>query len=173
MFKSFAITLCKVFITQLLPFKVRACGVVWCGVVCVCVCVCVWLWVSVCVCVSIEYLMLFRQLPYLKFHNKIFATNWSQIWVFSEDLIKCILSLKNCHTVCKKGNKNYKKIIMRARSLWYKFFLSLFSIKLLASTWKTNYEESNKKKIKIALYNTGHAKKVLSLEAPKLLESKI
>ena len=129
-----------------------------CVSVCVCVCACVS--VCVCVCVSIEYLMLFRQLPYLKFHNKIFATNWSQIWVFSEDLIKYILSLKNCNTVRKKRNKNYKKKIMRARSLWYKFFLSLFSIKLLASTWTTNYEESNKKNFKIVLYNTGHGKKV-------------
>ena len=93
--------------------------------------------------------------------------------MFSEDLIKYILSLKNCNTVRKKRNKNYKKKIMRARSLWYKFFLSLFSIKLLASTWKTNYEESNKKNFKIVLYNTGHGKKVLSLEAPKLLESRI
>ena len=93
--------------------------------------------------------------------------------MFSEDLIKYILSLKNCNTVRKKRNKNYKKKIMRARSLWYKFFLSLFSIKLLASTWKTNYVESNKKNLKILLYNTGHGKKVLSLEAPKLLESRI
>ena len=62
---------------------------------------------------------------------------------------------------------------MRAQSLWYKFFLSLFSIKLLASTWKTNYEESNKKIFKIVLYNIGHGKKVLSLEAPKLLEPRI
>ena len=68
--------------------------------------------------------------------------------MFSEDLIKYILSLKNCNTVRKKRNKNYKKKIMRARSLWYKFFLSLFSIELLASTWKTNYEESNKEKLK-------------------------
>ena len=88
--------------------------VVWyCVCVCVsvreCVCVCACVCVRVCVCVSIEYLMLFRQLPYLKFHNKTFATNWSQIWVFSEDLIKYILSLKSCNTVCKKGNKNYKK----------------------------------------------------------------
>ena len=80
--------------------------------------------------------------------------------MFSEDLIKYILSLKNCNTVRKKRNKNYKKKIMRARSLWYKFFLSLFSIKLLASTWTTNYEESNKKNFKIVLYNTGHGKKV-------------
>ena len=45
------------------------------------VCVCV----SVCACVSIVFLMLFRQLPYLKFRAKFFATNCSQIWVFSED----------------------------------------------------------------------------------------
>ena len=69
-----------------------------------CLCAC-----GACVCVSIAFLMLFRQLPYLKFHNKIFATNWSQIWVFFEDLIKYILSLENCNTICKKGNKNYKK----------------------------------------------------------------
>ena len=26
-----------------------------------------------------------------------------------EDLIKYILSLKNCNTICKKKNRNYKK----------------------------------------------------------------
>ena len=63
----------------------------------------------VCVFVSIVFSMIFRQLPYLKFHNKIFATNWSQIWMFSVDLVKYILSLKNCNTTCKKWNKDYKK----------------------------------------------------------------
>ena len=29
--------------------------------------------------------------------------------MFSEELIKYILSLKNCNTTCKKWNKNYKK----------------------------------------------------------------
>ena len=126
MFKSYTITLCRVFITQQkistplsakrylcyicgflnslcnwesFRFCVFAC--VWCGV-CVCVCVCLLLLYSV-------FLMLFRQFPYLKFHNKIFATNWSQIWMFFEVLIKYILSLKNCNTICKKENKNYKK----------------------------------------------------------------
>ena len=63
---------------------------------------CVRACVRVCVCVSIVFLMLSRQLPYLQFHHKIFATNRSQIRVFSEDLIKYIMSLKNCNTICKK-----------------------------------------------------------------------
>ena len=131
MFKSYAFTLCGVFITQQkastplsakrylcdicaflnslcnwesFRFCVFAC--VWCGVhVCACVCVCVFLLYFV-------ILMLFRQLPYRKFHNKIFATNWSQIWLFFEDLIKYILSSNNCNTICKKGNKKYKKSIV-------------------------------------------------------------
>ena len=74
---------------------VSACGV------CVCVCVCV--------CVYIVFLMLFRQPPCLKLYDKIFAINWSQIWVFSEDSIKYILSLKNCNRLCKKWNGNFLK----------------------------------------------------------------
>ena len=72
-------------------------------------CVCVFM--CVCVCVSIVFSMIFRQLPYLKFHTKIFATNWSQIWMFCEDLVKYILSLKNGNITCKKWNKDYKKEI--------------------------------------------------------------
>ena len=129
MFKSFVITLCRVFITQQkirTPLSAKRYSCVICAflnslcnwdsfrlcvfmrAVCVCVCVCLCVCVCVvCVCVSVVFLMLFRQLPYLKFCNKIFAANWSQIRVFSEDLITYILSLKNCNT--KKGNKNYKK----------------------------------------------------------------
>ena len=75
--------------------------------------------VCVYVCVSIVFLMLSRQLPYLQFHHKIFATNRSQIRVFSQDLIKYIMSLKNCNTICKKqeikitkkkNNNIYQKI---------------------------------------------------------------
>ena len=43
----------------------------------------------------------------------MFATNGNQTWVFSKDLIKCILGLKSCITTYKKGNKKLKKIIFR------------------------------------------------------------
>ena len=90
---TFAITLCRAFITlqkistplsaktfmchmhffkQLVQLGVFSVLCVRAYDVCMCVCVCV------CVCVFLLYfvfLMLFRQLPYLKFHNKIFATN--------------------------------------------------------------------------------------------------
>ena len=128
MFKSYAITLCRVFITQQkistsLRAKRYLCGICvilnslfnWLvQLVQFCVFVCVWhVCVCVCVCVFLLYflfLLLFNQLPYLKFHNKVFTKNWSQIWVFLEDLIKYILSWRNCNTIRKKkGNKNYKK----------------------------------------------------------------
>lgn len=67
------------------------------------VCVCV------CVCISIAILTPFRLFSYMIFHTKIFATNWSQICVFSENLIKYISSLKNCNTTYKKRNKNFFK----------------------------------------------------------------
>ena len=60
-------------VVQLAVFSVlciRVCGVYACMHVCVCVCVFL---------LYLVFLMLLRQLPYLKFHNKIFATNWSQI----------------------------------------------------------------------------------------------
>ena len=105
------------FFKQLLLFQTvsvlgvfaRECGLCVCMCVCVCVCVsvcmclCMSVSVSVSVCLSIVFLMLFCELPYLKFHN------WSQIWVFSEDLMKYMLSLKNCNTICKKWHKNYKR----------------------------------------------------------------
>ena len=117
MLKSFAIILCWVFITQQkistpLSAKIYLGDIyalnslrnwesflLW---VCACVRACVRACVCVCVCVSIVFLMLSRQLPYLQFHHKIFATNRSQIRVFSEDLIKYIMSFKNCNTICKK-----------------------------------------------------------------------
>ena len=96
MFKSYAVTLYRVFITQqkisrplsakryLSDICATFSGFVQetadfvtfteeiLNVVSVCVCVCV------CVCVFLLYfvfLMLFNQLPYLKFHDKIFTTN--------------------------------------------------------------------------------------------------
>ena len=94
-----------------------------CVCVCVCTCavyvcvyvcmyVCMHACMHVCVCVFLLYfvfLVLFNQLPYLKFHNKIFTTNWSKIWAFFEYLLKYILSFKNCNTIWKKKGKNYKK----------------------------------------------------------------
>ena len=69
---------------------------------CVCVCVCV----SVVFCI----LILLNQAPYLKFHKKIFTTNWSQIWVLFQDLIKYVLSFNTILTqFLEKWNKNYKK----------------------------------------------------------------
>ena len=71
--------------------------------VCVCVCVCVFLLYFV-------FLTLLNQPPYLTFHKKIFTTNWSQIWVLFEDLIKYILSFNTILTqFLEKWNKNYKK----------------------------------------------------------------
>ena len=64
------------------------------SVSCVCVRV-VW-----CVCVSIVFCI--SDALQSTIINKIFDTNWSQIWVFFQDLIKYILSLKNCNTICKK-----------------------------------------------------------------------
>ena len=85
---------------------------------CVCVCVCVY------VCVSIVFLMIFRQLSCVKFHTKIFATNGSQIWVFTEVFMKYILSLENCNTTCKKWNENYKKkkkiLLLTSQNSWKK-----------------------------------------------------
>ena len=99
------------------------CAVCVCVCVCVCACavyvcvyvcmyVCMHACMHVCVCVFLLYfvfLVLFNQLPYLKFHNKIFTTNWSQIWAFFEDLLKYILSFKNCNTIWKKKEKITKK----------------------------------------------------------------
>ena len=109
------------------------CAVCVCVCVCVhvrsvCVCVCVYVCVHacmhacVCVCVFLLYfvfLVLFNQLPYLKFHNKIFTTNWSQIWAFFEDLLKYILSFKNCNTIWKKKEKitKKKKMLSQTRKL--------------------------------------------------------
>ena len=56
----------------------------------------------------IAFLILFRQLLYQKFHTTIFAKNLSQIYVFSEDLIKYIWSLKYCSSTFEKRDKNYK-----------------------------------------------------------------
>ena len=121
MFKSY--TICRVFITQQkistpfsakrylcviraflsslwnwesFRFRVSAC--VWC----VCVCVSV----VFCICDAFQTSPL-SEIP--QQNNKIFATNSSQIWVFFEDLIKYIWSLKNCNTICKNRKKNYKK----------------------------------------------------------------
>ena len=120
MFQSYAITLCRVFITQQkistsLSVKSYLCDYVLFYTACATGSLFGFMCLRVCrVCVFLLYfvfLMLFKQLPSLKFHNKVFATNWSQILVFFEDLIKYILSLKNCNTIWnkKKGNKNYKK----------------------------------------------------------------
>ena len=91
---------------------VCACGVYVCVYVCMYVCMHACMHACVCVCVFLLYfvfLVLFNQLPYLKFHNKIFTTNWSQIWAFFEDLLKYILSFKNCNTIWKKKEKITKK----------------------------------------------------------------
>ena len=63
--------------------------------------------------------MHFRQLPYLIFHTKIFATNWSQIMVFSDDLIKYISSLKKCNTNYKKWSKKLKKYLEDVDDFFY------------------------------------------------------
>ena len=64
---------------------------------------------DVCVCVSV-FLILLNQPPYLKFHKKIFTTNWSQIWMLFQDLIKYVLSFNTILTqFLEKWNKNYKK----------------------------------------------------------------
>ena len=81
------------------------------SVLCVCVCgVCV----CVCVCVSIVFCIddslqtsPLSEIP--QQNNKIFASNSSQIQVLFEDLIKYILSLKNCNTISKKRKQITKK----------------------------------------------------------------
>ena len=136
MFKSYAITICRVFITQQkigTPLSAKRCLCDICAflnslcyldsfwfcvfacmqcVHCVCVCVCVFVCVCVCVCVFLLYfvfLMLFNQFPYQKFHNKISTTNWSQIWAFFEDLLKYVLSFINCNTIWKKKETKITK----------------------------------------------------------------
>ena len=109
---SYAITLCRVFITQQKNQYTFKCKRYLCDIRAFLNSLCNWesfwfyvfarVWCVVCVSVFLLYfvfLMLFRQLPYLKFYNKIFATNWSQILVIFGDLIKCILSLKNCNKI--------------------------------------------------------------------------
>ena len=117
MLKSFAITLCRVFITQQKISTPLSAKIYLCDIYVFLNSLCNWesflLWVCACVrarvCVSIVFLMLSRQLPYLKLHHKIFTTNCSQIRVLSEDLIKYIMSLKNCNTICKKNEIKIKK----------------------------------------------------------------
>ena len=103
MFKSIAISHTCVFFNS--SYNCVSCFV------CVCVCVCVCVGVLLCICISIAILTPFRLFPYMIFHTKIFATNSSQICVFSENLIKYIPSLKNCDTTYKKRNKNFLKKI--------------------------------------------------------------
>ena len=86
-----------------------------CIYVCMCVCVCV------CLCVSIVILMPFRQLVYRVFQTEIFATNWSQIWVFSEDLIKYISSLKSCNTTYQNEIEDHNK-----KEIWLSFANQMF-----------------------------------------------
>ena len=77
------------------------------SVLCVCVrVVCVCVSVVFCICDALQTSPL-SEIP--QQNNKTFATNSSQIWVFFEDLIKYIWSLKNCNTICKNRKKNYKK----------------------------------------------------------------
>ena len=120
MFKCYAITLCTVFITQQkistpLSAKRYLCDICaflnsmcnwdsfrFCVLACV-MCVCVFLLFFV-------FLILLNQPPYLKFHKKIFTTNWSQIWMLFQDLIKYVLSFNTILTqFLEKWNKNYKK----------------------------------------------------------------
>ena len=124
MFKSFAITLCRVYITQKKISKRCSCDI------------CAFLnslynWESfwICVlsyvcCVCVFLLHFWCSSDNSPTWNSIFATNGSQIWAFSEDLITYLLSLKNCNTICKRRNKNYKiitKIIIFFKlNLWWR-----------------------------------------------------
>ena len=117
--KTLHYVLCRVFITQQkistpLSAKRYLCDI-WAFLNSLCNWESFWLCVhvracDVYVCFYCIFHALILQLPYLKFHNKIFATNWSQIWMFSEDLIQYILSLKNGNPICKKNEIKKLKI---------------------------------------------------------------